>query len=140
VVSDLEGEALTTLAIESTIERDGGRARRRTGAKLDARRLARVQAFLESRISARLTLTALADVAAVSRHHFCVMFRRTTGQTPHAYLTALRMQRASELLARGATVEASAAAVGYKAAHQFRKAFQATFGMSARAFRSKSGY
>ena len=56
------------------------------------------------------------------------MFRRATGLTPHAYVTALRMERARNRLESGANVATAAASVGYAAAHQFRRAFRAHFG------------
>ena len=128
LLSELEADTLATLAIENTSERDGGVQLKRTGAKLDERRLRRVRELLEDRIDQSLTLQDLADEAAVSRHHFAVMFRRTIGTTPHRYLTSLRMQKAVDLLRSGHTVESVARSVGYAAAHQFRAAFKRQFG------------
>lgn len=133
-VSDLEGDALARLAVENTIEREGVPRPRGTGAKLDAARMERTRAFIEAHLHETLTLARLADVAAVSRHHFAVMFRRTVGTTPHAYVTALRMQRARQRLHEGAGVERAARAVGYRPAHQFRTAFMRTFGARPGAF------
>ena len=128
-VSDLEGDFLAILALENTIERLGVRRPRGSGAKLDNVRMNRIRDFVEAHVADALTLEVLASVAAVSRHHFAVMFRRTTGLTPHAYVTALRMQRAREALDAGASVERTAGIVGYAPAHQFRTTFRKAFGV-----------
>ena len=113
VLSDLEGDELVRLAVGRTLERFGAKPPRRTDAGLDERRLARVLDCLEARMDRHLTTDDLARVAAVSPHHFARMFKRTTGLSPHAYLTARRMQRAREGLAAGRPVAAVAREVGY---------------------------
>ncbi|MEM8551207.1 MAG: helix-turn-helix domain-containing protein, partial [Pseudomonadota bacterium] len=74
-----------------------------------------------------LRLAALADVAAVSRHHFARMFALATGMTPHAFVAARRIERAAESIRAGASVAQAAAGVGYAFGHRFRAAFSAQF-------------
>jgi AraC-like DNA-binding protein len=123
-LGDLEGEALAEAALSRVM---AGRPRRMTHG-LDPRRLRRVTAYIAANGDRTLGTAELAQVAAVSRYHFALMFRRATGLTPHAYVTALRMERARNRIESGASVASAAASVGYAAAHQFRRAFRAHFG------------
>lgn len=129
-LSDLEADSLIRTLVRRRIERFGGTTRRGPLAGLDTNRLERVSEYAHANAARMLSLGEMADVAAVSRHHFARMFRRSTGMTPHAYVTALRMQRAMNALGRGATVGEAAASVGYAPGHAFRQAFLSAFGRS----------
>jgi AraC family transcriptional regulator len=99
--------------------------------RLDARRLSRVVEFIEERLEGRLALRELADVAALSPFHFLRAFRRATGLTPHAYVTARRMERALRLLlTTDRPVLEIAARLGYANPAHFRRAFRRAFGVA----------
>lgn len=85
--------ALTTRLLQnfSTV----GAAGRQTLSKPQVRRLVE---FVEANLEADLTLEQLAAVAAISVPHLTTLFRRTMGQSVHAYVMERRVQRARALL------------------------------------------
>ena len=92
---------------------------------LDARRLARVVDYIhaetETGNKARaLPLTELAGIACLSAFHFQKAFKRSLGMSPHAFVEALRMQRARDALMEGRNLTHAAAIAGYAPGHRFR--------------------
>lgn len=73
----------------------GGAPRRQTLSKPQLRRLIE---FVEANLDAELTLDQLAEVAGISVPHLTTLFRRTMGQSVHAYVMERRVQRARALL------------------------------------------
>ena len=61
--------------------------------------LQRVLDYIEAHLAENLGLGQLARTAGMSRTQFLGNFKRTTGTTPHQYVTARRMERAKKLLA-----------------------------------------
>jgi len=73
----------------------------------------------------------LAKLSNLSRSAFADHFHRIVGQSPMAYLTAWRLDRAAELLRYGrAQVSEIAGRVGYTSEAAFSRAFKARFAMS----------
>ena len=73
----------------------------------------------------------LAKLSNLSRSAFADHFQRIVGQTPMAYLTAWRLDRAAELLRYGrAQVSEIAGHVGYTSEAAFSRAFKSRFAMS----------
>jgi AraC family transcriptional regulator len=66
--------------------------------KLTDPRLRRVIEYLQSSFAEEISLDGLALVAGLSPNYFLHAFKQTTGQTPHRYLTELRITKACELL------------------------------------------
>ncbi|ANH66892.1 AraC family transcriptional regulator [Mitsuaria sp. 7] len=84
------------------------------------------------------TLDELAKRAGLSRTALAERFREAMGDTPLNHLRVVRMQRAMQLLAQTRhSLEAVAAAVGYKDAFGFSKVFKRTVGLSPKAFRQQ---
>ena len=83
-----------------------------------------------------LTLNKIAYVTNVSANHFSAVFSQEMKQTFIEYLTALRMQKAKELL-RCSEMRSGeiALAVGYKDAHYFSFLFKKTQGCTPSAYR-----
>ena len=123
----LELEQLTRNALARSLEALGARPRPKAVRGLDPQRLERVTDFVDAHLDGDLRLAALADVAAVSRHHFARMFLLAAGLTPHAFVAARRMERAAEAIRAGTRVAQAAACVGYAPGHRFRAAFAAQF-------------
>jgi AraC-like DNA-binding protein len=67
----------------------------------DAReRLQRARAFIADGYDGPIDLERIAAEAELSRFHFLRLFKNAFGETPHAYVTRCRLERAMELLAR----------------------------------------
>lgn len=110
----------------------GAKPQRATRARLDARRLSRVDEYIKAHLADALTVEELADVAAMSPFHFIRVFRRTLHMTPGQYVLARRMEHARDLLRTGNTKTLGdvASRVGYTNGHYFRRAFSRFFGHS----------
>ncbi|MET8336403.1 AraC family transcriptional regulator [Streptosporangium canum] len=81
----------------------------------------RVQDLIDTQFTERLPLSLLARTASCSERTVTRLFRDATGLTPLAYQTALRLERAEHLIARGATTETAARDVGYEDARMLRR-------------------
>ena len=91
-----------------------GAVGRQTLSKPQVRRLVE---FVEANLEADLTLEQLSAVAGISVPHLTTLFRRTMGQSVHAYVMERRVQRARALLlARQMTIAEVALETGF--AHQ----------------------
>jgi AraC-like DNA-binding protein len=83
------------------------------------------------------TVASLASEAGMSRSLFAARFSAVLHQTPMQYLTALRMERAADLLREGQTIAAVATRVGYDAESAFAKAFKKLRGLPPGEFRAR---
>lgn len=91
-----------------------GFAGRQTLSKPQIRRIVE---FIETNLDGELTLAQVAEVAGMSIPHLTTLFRRTMGQSVHAYVMERRVQRARTLLlGRGLTIAEVALETGF--AHQ----------------------
>lgn len=91
--------------------------------------LARALTEIHAAPHADWSVERLAGIAGVSRTVFAERFRAAIGETPLAYVTAWRLEKAHTLLAQGMhTVDAVAGAVGYASTPAFSRAYAARFG------------
>src|SRR3546814_20839493 len=82
------------------------------------------------------TVTGLAKRACMSRGSFAATFKESLGESPHAYLSRLRMGLAAQLLRNPSTLIATVAdKVGFGSDVAFYCAFRRHFGQSPGAFR-----
>jgi AraC family transcriptional regulator len=134
-LDDLELESMVRTAYGRALQvKLGGRAR--TVGALDQVRLSRVIDFAAANLHRELTISMLADAAALSPYHFARSFQRSTGLAPHRFVTALRLQRAVDRLQHSRmTVEDIGAEVGFSNLSHFRRLFRSHFGCSPAALR-----
>lgn len=91
--------------------------------------LRRALDYMHEHPSESITLQRLAERAGVSRFHFARMFRRSTGESPMAYLERIRLLRAQELIRSGQyTLAEIADAVGYADQAHFTRRFRRALG------------
>jgi len=115
----------------------GTRAVRDALGGLQTWQLRRLHEYVRDRLDQDLRLDELAAIAGLSRFHFCVSFKRATGQTPYEWLVHLRMEKARELLAATQmSIYQIALEVGYQTPSAFASAFRRTQGVTPSAFRS----
>jgi AraC family transcriptional regulator len=93
IYADSLATALTTRLLQSFGVL--GATGRQTLSKPQVRRIVE---FVEENLDGELTLEQLADVAGMSIPHLTTLFRRTMGQSVHAYVMERRVQRARALL------------------------------------------
>jgi AraC-like DNA-binding protein len=94
------------------------------------RRLQIAREFIHGNASERVSLEDVAREACLSRYHLHRAFKSTFSQTPHTYLTVLRLNRALVLLRSGCTVTETSLEVGFTSMSAFSRLFSAHFGFS----------
>ena len=100
------------------------------------RRLCRSRDFLAASVGQRVVLVDAAREACFSSFHYHRMFARAFGQTPHDFLTRLRIDRAKELLARDTrSVTEVCLATGYESLGSFSMRFRSLVGCSPSEYR-----
>ncbi len=114
---------------------------RRDGKPLrdDAReRLQRARAFITEGYDGPIDLERIAAEAELSRFHFLRLFKDAFGETPHAYVTRCRLERAMELLARSdMAVTQVCFEVGFSSLGSFSAWFSRHVGRSPDRFRRR---
>lgn len=106
------------------------------GNGLSPHRLQRVCGLMAERMGEQLHVDDLAESICMSPFHFARMFKKSTGEAPHEYLTRLRMDEAKRLLAEtGEPLASIAVRVGYRTQAHFTGVFHERTGATPRAFR-----
>ena len=86
-----------------------------------------------------ISLISVANHVAMSAAYFSTVFSQTTGQSFISYLTAMRMEKAKELL-RSTNMKLSdiALEIGYNEPNYFSHVFRKTTGMTPKEYRLKN--
>jgi AraC family transcriptional regulator len=104
--------------------------------RLVPRRIRRVTDYIRANLAADLSIAELAGQAGLSSFHFARVFRREAGETPHQFVTRLRLEEAARLLrATDQTVLQIAIAVGFESASHFSVQFKRGYGVTPLAYR-----
>ncbi|WP_194858248.1 AraC family transcriptional regulator [Myxococcus sp. AB056] len=137
-VEDLREAALAVVDAGVTLGSDP------TGTQVEvsdhqARRVARVLRYLESKFMEDCSLDTLADIAGLTSFHFLRMFRAVTGQTPRQFVIATRLGMAATAL-RGSRARITDVALdaGFGDLSHFTTSFTRAFGLSPRAYRARA--
>lgn len=102
-----------------------------------ARHLLRARDLADHRYAEPLDVDDMARAAGLSRAHFSREFRRTFGESPHAYLLTRRLERAAALLrSTDHSVADICFSVGLQSVGSFTSSFTRTYGMSPTAYRA----
>jgi len=124
------GERLTNLLLRLVLERLRT-DREPGGARLSASRLAfeRCRDHLAANYLKISGLDRAASDCGVSQVHLCRLFGKFSGETPHAFVTRMRMNHAARLIARGdVAVKVAAMEVGYPDPCHFSRVFKRVLG------------
>lgn len=99
-------------------------------------RFAELLAWMRDNLARRITVEAMAEVAAMSPRHFARAFQAETGMTPAKALERLRLEVARERVEGSAEpIEQVAAAAGFGDPERMRRAFLRAFGQPPQALR-----
>jgi transcriptional regulator GlxA family with amidase domain len=102
-----------------------------------ARHLLRAKDLADARYFEPLGVAELARAAGLSQAHFSREFRRTFGESPHAYLLTRRLERAAALLrTTDRSVAEICVAVGLSSVGSFTTSFGETFGKTPLQYRA----
>ncbi|MGQ0682917.1 helix-turn-helix domain-containing protein [Bradyrhizobium sp.] len=101
----------------------------RTVYRLSKQQLERIDEFVESRIARNIRIAELSSAIKMSPSHFSHRFKRTTGISPHAFVTKRKILKAEQLLRQtSCTLEEIAGKVGYSNLGHFRRQFRKSLG------------
>jgi AraC family transcriptional regulator of arabinose operon len=103
-------------------------------------RVQRAIVHLKKHLDLRFDVAGLAALAGLSPSHFAALFRKLTGESPHHYLTRLRIHRAAQLLRTTKySVKSVSRRVGYEDPLHFSRAFRGINGQSPSQYRALGG-
>ena len=113
------GQAIVTRVLMSRASTNG------SSSGLPKWRLRRVQQFVNSHISERITLGDMASAAGLSAMHFAAKFRAATGCRPHEYLLQQRIERAKAAICdENLSLVEAALSVGFQTQAHFTTVFK----------------
>jgi AraC-like DNA-binding protein len=102
-------------------------------------RLIRARDYLGACFRNRITLEHAAGQACLSPFHFNRVFTRAFGETPHEFVTRMRIEEAKKLLlAENQSVTDICLEVGYESLGSFSSRFRSLTGLSPAAFRREA--
>jgi AraC-like DNA-binding protein len=103
------------------------------------RRLCRARDYLGAHYNERLTVENGACEACLSPFHFSRLFTQAFGETPHEFVTRVRIDEAKRLLlSENRSVTEICFDVGYESLGSFSLRFRSLTGLSPAAFRRKA--
>ena len=103
---------------------------------LSPERLSRVLDFIQRSLHESIHVEALAREAGLSPFHFSRMFKRATRHTPHAFITARRMDLACQLLAESRLeISEVARRCGFRTQAHFTEVFRLRVGTTPKRYR-----
>jgi AraC family transcriptional regulator len=107
--------------------------RERSATALSRRELDRITAMVQGDLQQAWSVRQLADAVGLSSFHFCRSFKAASGQSPHAYVTRLRMEEALHLLrSTSRPIFDIAMDTGYSTAAHFAQTFRRHWGVTPR--------
>jgi AraC-like DNA-binding protein len=98
------------------------------------RRIVQAKLFIDENFSENPDLRNIADEAYFSKFHFTRLFKKIYSQTPHQYLTRVRMEKALQLLQAGVPVQQVCFSVGFESLSSFSGLFKRKIGISPSAY------
>ena len=99
------------------------------------KRIVRAKLFVDTHFAEGLQVRNIASEAFLSLYHFIRLFKRIYNRTPHQYLTAVRIERAKELLHAGIPVSDVCYSVGFESESSFTGLFKRRVGRTPSAYR-----
>jgi AraC family transcriptional regulator len=94
----------------------------------------RVTDYIHDHLSEKLSLSALSELVGLSPYYFARQFKQTTGQSPHQYILARRIEQAKQQLLRGAPLAQITEQLGFADQSHLSRSFKRVIGISPQAF------
>ena len=111
-----------------------GRIRRNE--TIESEGVQRAREMIHDLLSESITLDSLAAVSRLPKPRFLRAFKRLVGLPPHAYQTQLRVDHASRLIARGASISEASVSAGFADQSHFHRRFTRLEGHTPGQYRS----
>jgi AraC family transcriptional regulator len=104
---------------------------------LPTARLKRVLEYIAAHLGDEIRLEILASIAGMSQHHFCELFRRSTGVSPHRFVIGQRVERGKRMLRdTDLSILEIGLATGFADQSHFTKTFRRMARVTPRDYRS----
>jgi AraC family transcriptional regulator len=101
-------------------------------------RMRRVTEFIQEHIEKEITLNELARNVGLSPSHFCSLFHKKAGKTPHQFILHCRVEHAKALLAKQSnSILDVALACGFRTHQHFSRIFRRCVGIPPSAYRGQ---
>jgi AraC-like DNA-binding protein len=123
----LEIDSAIGVLIEAAFPR---RAQANEKRRAHGRKLARVREYLDQHYGEDIALEDLAQLVGLHRRHLIGAFKDFAGITPHAYLTARRVNAACEAIRNGAPLAQAAASSGFYDQSHLHRHFKRMMGLT----------
>jgi AraC-like DNA-binding protein len=104
--------------------------RRREPALADRSLLQTARDLIHARLGESLLLEDLSAALGLTQYQIIRLFKRTTGLTPHAYVTQMRLEAARRALAKGMPIGDTAADTGFYDQSALTKHFKRWYGVT----------
>ncbi len=106
------------------------------GQSREPQKIARVCEYMHAHFGEELNLEMLANIAGMSRAYFIRVFSKHMDQTPHSYLTDIRIREARKMLHNGADPSSVAIDCGFFDQPHLNRQFKRRIGISPGAYKS----
>jgi AraC family transcriptional regulator len=105
---------------------------------LSREKLKRAVAYIHDQLQTHLTVAAIAREVHISPHHFTLLFKQSTGQSPYQYVIEARTRKARELLASGRySISEIAHQVGFADQSHLTRHIKRLFGITPKVLAAK---
>jgi AraC family transcriptional regulator len=105
---------------------------------LSASTLKTAISFIKENLANDLSLTEISASVYMSSHYFATLFKEATGQTPHQYVIACRLEEAKKLLAqKELTISDICKRTGFQCPSHFTKVFRRYTKITPKAYRDR---
>ena len=94
--------------------------------------------YLHTHYADEISLDELAQIAGLSRFHFCRVFRKEVGLSPNIYQTQLRIAQAKKLLVQGMAIATVATSTGFYDQSHFGGQFKRQVGVTPKCYGKKT--
>jgi AraC-like DNA-binding protein len=103
-------------------------------------RIVKAKLFIDQNYSENIELDNIADEANFSKYHFIRLFKNIYGQTPHQYLTKVRIEKAAIFLQQGCVISDTCYQVGFESITSFTGLFKKLTGQTPREYQQAFFY